>query len=135
MKKAPLLIGLLFFTATILVIADAHLSEFNVYSNSSGNVVVEWKTSYESDVSKFIIERKTDQTNWDVIANIAPKGAGYTYTFTDQSAYKTSDITFSYRLGVQSASTQQVTYMEESSINPKISGIKQTWGMIKAMFR
>ncbi len=133
MKKALIFISIIFLTVTAVIIADAHVFGFKVYNDTNGNVKVEWNTSYESDVSAFILQRKTDQTDWITVKSFSPHGPGI-YSYTDYAALKTTDVTFIYRLGVQSGDNS-VTYLDQSTINLKTTGFKQTWGMIKAMFR
>ncbi len=133
MKKALIFISIFFFTVTAIVIAGAHISDFKVFNDTNGNVKIEWTTTYESGVSQFVLERKTEQTDWIKVKTFSPHGPGL-YSFTDYAALKTTDVTFIYRLGIQS-SDNEVTYLDQSSISQKMTGVKQTWGMIKAMFR
>ena len=113
--------------------AGAILNLFEVTSQGD-NVQVEWKTGDESNINHFSIQRKTPQTSFVEIATVQPKGSNSLYTYVDQSIYKTNDVIFIYQLKIVD-NDMQTTYSIERSASPNISGIKRTWGSIKAMFR
>jgi len=111
----------------------AILNYFEVKSQGD-NVQVEWQTGTESNINHYSIQRRTPQTSFVEIATIQPKGSNSLYTYVDQSIYKTNDVIFIYQLKIVD-SDMQATYSLERSASPNISGIKRTWGSIKAMFR
>ena len=113
--------------------AGAFLDYFNVRSEGD-NVVVEWKTSLETNLDKFVVERRSPQSVFIELATIAPKGSNSFYNYTDKGAYKTTDLLFVYRLKIVDLDNT-VTYSYEKSISLSVSGVKRTWGSIKAMFR
>ncbi len=131
MKKVVVLF-LLIFAATVF--AGAYFYDFNVYHDGD-NVVVTWKTLQESSVREFVIERSTPQSAFVEIATIQPKGSNSSYSFTDESAYKTSDLVFIYKIKIVGSDPSDVTYSAAKSVLQNVSGVKQTWGSIKAMFR
>jgi hypothetical protein len=113
--------------------AGAYLDYFQAKSEGD-NVKLEWKTGDESNVNHFSIQRKSPQTSFVEISTMPAKGSNSYYSFVDQSIYKTKDVIFSYKLiivdnNMQTSSSQIV------SVSPNISGVKRTWGSIKAMFR
>ena len=112
---------------------SAILNYFEVKSQGD-NVQVEWQTGTESNINHYSIQRRTPQTSFVEIATIQPKGSNSLYTYVDQSIYKTNDVIFIYQLKIVD-SDMQATYSLERSASPNISGIKRTWGSIKAMFR
>jgi hypothetical protein len=112
---------------------SAILNYFEVKSQGD-NVQVEWQTGTESNINHYSIQRRTPQTSFVEIATIQPKGSNSLYTYVDQSIYKTNDVIFIYQLKIVD-SDMQATYSVERSASPNISGIKRTWGSIKAMFR
>jgi hypothetical protein len=111
----------------------AILNYFEVKSQGD-NVQVEWQTGTESNINHYSIQRRTPQTSFVEIATLQPKGSNSLYTYVDQSIYKTNDVIFIYQLKIVD-SDMQATYSIERSASPNISGIKRTWGSIKAMFR
>jgi hypothetical protein len=105
------------------------------HARSEGeNVKLEWKTGEESNLKNFILERKTQQSAYVELSTISPKGDNSFYTYVDESVYKSSDYVFTYRLRIVDAD-QKISYSSEVSVSPSISGVKRTWGSIKAMFR
>ena len=99
------------------------------------NVRLEWKTGEEANLNKFVLERKTQQSPYVDISTINPKGNNSFYSFVDESVYKTTEeYVFTYRLRIID-NDQKVSYSPEASVSPSISGVKRTWGSIKAMFR
>jgi hypothetical protein len=123
----------LILTFVSVAFGSAILNYFEVKSQGD-NVQVEWQTGTESNINHYSIQRRTPQTSFVEIATIQPKGSNSLYTYVDQSIYKTNDVIFIYQLKIVD-SDMQATYSVERSASPNISGIKRTWGSIKAMFR
>ena len=120
-----------------LLIATVYGGAFIQYfhgRSESEDIKLEWQTGEESNLQKFVIERKTPQSSFAEIGIVTPKGNNSFYSFTDQNAYKTNDLVFVYRLKIVDNSGQ-VTYSHETTVSHSISGVKRTWGSIKAMFR
>ncbi|HEX2963831.1 MAG TPA: hypothetical protein VHO43_18680 [Ignavibacteriales bacterium] len=116
------------------LIAGAYIFEFSV-KNDGENIKVEWKTTLESNLLYFAIERKAgNSTDFHEIARVYPKGSNSYYSYTDQSAYKPTDSFYSYRLAIyENGGT--VNHIDPQGISHSVSGVKRTWGSIKAMFR
>jgi hypothetical protein len=122
---------------TLLLIATVYAGAFIDYfhARSEGDDVrLEWKTSDETNLQKFAIERKTPQSSYLEVAAITPTGNNSFYSYLDQNAYKTSDIVFIYRLKIVD-NDGTVSYFNETTVSHSLSGVKRTWGSIKAMFR
>lgn len=98
------------------------------------DIRLEWKTGQENNLDHFAIERRTPQSSYMEIATIEPKGSNSIYYYIDQSAYKTTDIIFVYRLKIVD-NDNQLSYSSEVTVSHNVSGVKRTWGSIKAMFR
>ena len=131
MKLSTLIVSFLIIAT---VYAGAYIEYFHARSESD-NVRLEWQTSEETNLQKFVIERKTPQSSFTEVASIAPKGNNSNYIFTDQNAYKTNDMVFVYRLKIVD-NNDQVTYSADVTVTHSISSVaKRTWGSIKAMFR
>lgn len=113
--------------------AGAFLDYFNVRSEGD-NVVVEWKTSQETNLDKFVVERRSPQGVFIELATITPTGSNSFYNYIDKGAYKSTDLLFIYQLKIVDTDNK-VTYSSPASISLSISGVKRTWGSIKAMFR
>ena len=131
MKLSTLIVSFLIIAT---VYAGAYIEYFHARSESD-NVRLEWQTSEETNLQKFVIERKTPQSSFTEVASVAPKGNNSNYIFTDQNAYKTNDMVFVYRLKIVD-NNDQVTYSADVTVTHSISSVaKRTWGSIKAMFR
>ena len=132
MKFRHSLILIVLFTIAALY-AGTFLEYFHGRSEGD-DIRLEWKTREEVDLQNFKIERKTPQNSFVEIATIQPKGNNSYYSYLDQSAYKASDLIFVYRLKIVDTNGQ-TSYSNEVTVSHSVSGVKRTWGSIKAMFR
>ncbi len=128
--KIIILFLILFSTA----FATAYIYDVTGRSES-GDVKIHWRTQQENNLDHFAIERKSGtQGSYVEIASIDPKGDNSVYDFVDRSAYKTNDVYFIYQIKIVDKN-KQASYSEEITVAPVISGVKRTWGSIKALFR
>jgi hypothetical protein len=125
--------AILLFLLIVSVYAGAYLKDFRARSEGE-NVRIEWETGEETNLSHFIIERKNPESSYIEIATIQPKGNNSFYTYLDESVYKSNDLLFIYRLKIVDTNGQ-LSYSSPISVTPNISGLRRTWGSIKAMFR
>jgi hypothetical protein len=117
-----------------LALAGAILNRFVVSRSTSGDVVVEWTTGSESDLKYFEVQRMAGvQGEYTPLTKVEPKGSNSSYQFVDKSAYKTSDAIYKYRLAIVN-NDGSAGYSQELTVS-SLSGVKRTWGSIKAMFR
>jgi len=131
--KMKLSYFLIFFLVATAVFAGTFLEYFQGRSDGE-DIRLEWKTQEEVNLQHFKIERKTPQSSFVDITTIQPKGSNSYYTYLDQSAYKPNNLIFIYRLKIVDTNGQ-VSYSNEVSVSHSVSGVKRTWGSIKAMFR
>ena len=132
MKFRTSLYILVLLTVTA-IFAGTFLEYFHGRSEGD-DVRLEWKTREEVNLQHFKIERKTPQNSFVEISTVQPKGNNSYYTYLDQSAYKTTDMIFIYRLKIVD-NNSQTSYSNEVTVSHSVSGVKRTWGSIKAMFR
>lgn len=130
MKLSYLLLLILITTA---VFAGTFLEYFQGRSEGE-DIRLEWKTREEVNLQHFKVERKTPQSSFVDITTIQPKGNNSYYTYLDQSAYKPNNLLFIYRLKIVDTNGQ-ASYSNEVSVSHSVSGVRRTWGSIKAMFR
>ncbi len=130
MKISTLILAFLIIAT---VYAGAYISYFHARSESD-DIRLEWQTGDESNLQKFVVERRTPQSSYIEVESITPKGNNSYYTYLDQNTYKTNDVIFAYRLKIVDTNGT-VTYSSDASVSLNISGVKRTWGSIKAMFR
>jgi len=124
---------ILVLLAVTALYAGTFLEYFHGRSEGE-DIRLEWKTREEVNLQHFKIERKTPQNSFVEISTVQPKGSNSYYTYLDQSAYKTTDMIFIYRLKIVDTNGQ-TSYSNEVTVSHSVSGVKRTWGSIKAMFR
>ncbi|GAB4300128.1 MAG: hypothetical protein Kow0098_27200 [Ignavibacteriaceae bacterium] len=124
---------LLSFLIVSAVFAGAYLEYF--YAHSEGeSIKLEWKTGEETNLSHFVIERRTPDAGFIEIDQLPAQGSNSYYSYIDDSAYRVNDLVFIYRLKIVD-NDNQISYSAEVTVSHSISGVKRTWGSIKAMFR
>jgi hypothetical protein len=124
---------LILFLVTISVIyAGVELISFTAKSQN-GNVILNWQTASETNLKNFVVERKSVDGNFFEIAVVEPK-SDKNYQYIDQSAFKTLDAVYSYRIKIVD-NDGSVSYSGVQSVYHNVSSVKRTWGSIKALFR
>ena len=129
--KKKLLISFIILTFSVIY-AGVNLLSYSVKSQD-GNVIISWQTASETNLKNYVIERKTVNGNFVEIATVEPR-ADKTYEYIDQTAYKTTDAVYVYRLKIVD-NDGTVSYSDERPIAHNVSSVKRTWGSIKALFR
>lgn len=119
---------LLLMAGTLL--AEVTLEYFKAQSKYD-NITLEWKSSSESGISYYTIQRKTMNSEFTEIDRVPARGSNQVYTYVDSKAYKTSDVLYTYRLGYNNS----MSYSQELKVSHNVSIGKRTWGSIKDMFR
>lgn len=106
--------------------------------DAANGVLVEWKTGDEGGTSKFEIERSADTPdNFIFIDYKNATGNNSYYSFQDNSVEFGTDISSSiyfYRLKCVDQNGNY-TYTNHITVSHTVSGIRSTWGSIKAIFR
>jgi hypothetical protein len=99
------------------------------------DVTIRWMTEDESGVAVFEIERRggTDG-EFMSIGHLDPKGPSL-YEFVDNSAFMKTGSLYQYRIRVSFTNGQAPFYTNPLTISHTVSGVRRTWGSIKAMFR
>ncbi len=133
MKKTKLFILIILFTLYSLVTAGAFIEYFTATSNGE-NIVLNWQTGRETNLQKFVILRGKDKNNLVELLDVVAKGDFSTYNFVDENAYKTSESFYVYQLKIVDKDGN-VSYSGYASVTHNVSGVKRTWGSIKALFR
>lgn len=110
------------------------IQNFAAHAENDDYVVLEWNSGSEAGLTTFRIERSLDGLTFITLQNLAPQGSNSSYRYEDHDLYKSSTRTYYYRVrallndGTSSLSSVQ-------SVTLAFSGIVQTWGSIKALFR
>lgn len=132
MKYFVILIILLPF---VVIEAGATIPEngFTAYS-FNGDISIHWQTASESNVRYFVIERRTQYSDYMEIATLNPETDRY-YEYTDKNVFKSNDNIYFYRIKIVDKDGN-VSYTNEISVlHSTATSVKRTWGSIKALFR
>ncbi|MBN1779554.1 hypothetical protein JW948_00370 [bacterium] len=121
----------------LLIYSGAHISNFHARAENN-TVVLEWNTESETGVARFEIERSMDKANWQTI-DAVPSKAGTSdsrqyYQYTDNSVFKGNTSSLDYRLQIVDKNGQKTAFSVIASVSGS-SGIRRTWGSLKASFR
>jgi hypothetical protein len=130
MCAAVLLAG----TALAGGIRDGSLTAYS----TGGSIVVSWTSEDESGVVGYVIERRAINSNvW--ISLVDPyeraRGVGWRYRIEDRSAFRTADNVYQYQITQVFGDGHRGDPYKTVVTHNNISGVRRTWGSIKAMFR
>ena len=119
------------------VLSNTRIVDFHARRDNN-RAILEWATEKELNLEKFVIQRSLDNVNWSTIGEVKSEtGDSNTkryYRFEDNNLFKNSISTFYYKLIIVDKSGQSKPYDVIVSLSGS-SGIRHTWGSIKAMFR
>lgn len=119
----------------VLIFAGSIIQSFSAYIENDA-VKVEWVSLEEINLNKYVIERKSEGGNWVDIATIQPRGNNSHYSYIDRTLLKSEDNQTIYYYSLRIVDNNgNFSRTKSIAINAKISGLKRTWGSIKAMFR
>ncbi len=137
MPKSYIKIFFLVLLSSGVLYASVTLQYF-VARDNSGGVFVEWKTGEEGGTTKFDIERSADTPdNFIFIDFKNATGNNSYYSFQDNSVDFSSgrlSSIYYYRLKCVEGNGNY-TYTNHITVSHTVSGIRSTWGSIKAIFR
>ncbi len=117
-----------------LIFAAVNIQYFTA-KNVSDGVLIEWKTLDEGGATKFEVERSVNTPdNFLYVNTITSTGNNSYYSYVDNSVSSNGATLYYYRLKCKDASGNY-TYSNSITVSHIISGIRSTWGSIKAIFR
>lgn len=127
-------IVILFLITSSVIFAAVNIQYFTA-KNVSDGVLIEWKTLDEGGVSKYELERSMNTPdNFTYVNTISATGNNSYYSYTDNSVSMRGATLYYYRLKCKD-SNGNYTYSNSITVSHIISGIRSTWGSIKAIFR
>ncbi|MBI5325350.1 MAG: hypothetical protein HZB41_08795 [Ignavibacteriae bacterium] len=139
MKVKTVFILILLATASLFAV-DNILDSFNARSDGK-NIIIDWRSTDESNIGRYELERTNSSNNFTYLAAQSPKGSYFTYKYVDEEAFMKDDNTgtqskniYSYRIKIVKKDNS-VSYSNIITVTHNVSGIRRTWGMIKEMFR
>ncbi|MDA3838921.1 MAG: hypothetical protein PF574_08070 [Candidatus Delongbacteria bacterium] len=125
-------IFVIFLVAASLIFGST--SVVNMSGIADGNLVkIQWQTTAETNIKEFIIEKSSDNINFESFTTETAKGSNSTYSIIDSNIYS-KNTTLYYRIIVEDYDGTKIT-SEVVSVMISTAGISATWGSIKAMFR
>jgi len=134
-----------YFISVLIIVAISFTSIYAgaVIVEFKGNpgknkVVIKWSTMSETNCDEFQIERSLDRNNFQKVGSVEASGNSSDkkdYTFEDNSVFKAASNTFYYRIRICDFGGKESLFSEIISVTPSVSGVKHTWGSIKALFR
>lgn len=133
--RTILLILLTAAVAAIPALADV-ITQGTLQATSDGvDVTLRWVTEDESGVVLFEVERRTGTEGaFMAIGQIDPKGPSL-YEFVDHSAFMKTTSIYQYRIKISFTNGRATYYTNPLTVSHTVSGVRRTWGSIKAMFR
>lgn len=103
--------------------------------SDGSNVVLTWITDEEPNVARFEIERRTGTIGeFLYIGNVQPKGPSE-YEFIDYSSLTPTSILYQYRIKIVFTNGATPQIVGPITVTHSVSGVRKTWGSIKALFR
>ena len=134
--KRVLLSTLILIGFTAITLYAAVSFQYFTAKSSQDGILLEWKTSDEGGASHFELERSAGSAdNFIYLKTINSTGNNSYYSYQDNTVSNRSNSSiYYYRLKcVQPNGT--LTYTPAISVMFSVSGIRDTWGSIKAIFR
>ena len=120
---------------TVLAFAEVIKSGSLQASSDGVNVTLHWLTEDETNVARFEIERRSGTTGeFTMIGSVDSKGASL-YEFVDNSALEKIVTLYQYRIKIVRSHGETPVYSQILTVSHTVSGVRRTWGSIKAMFR
>jgi hypothetical protein len=131
-RLSAIIIAVLFCAGTAA--AQGIIVNFTAHAENDDYAVLEWASGSENGLLLFRVERSLDGLTFTSIAELAPQGSNSDYRYEDHDLYKTSPRTYYYRIrALMTSGTSTLSPVQ--SVTLAFSGIQQTWGSIKALFR
>lgn len=135
-KRALSTSALAFLLLNTTSIATGDVFSFVKAVSQGEEIVVQWRTSSESGIENFEVERRSQEvTEFRLLGRVDAKGSQSIYTYVDNGAFFKPDAgkQFTYRLRAVGSSFEQ--YSPTVTIVHEVSSVKRSWGMIKELFR
>ena len=115
--------------------ADAQRLASRAVRNEGGSVRVTWTMSDEAGVSAYRVLRSTPTSNGDFVRlqDVVPHGVDRPYEYVDRDLYKEASSLAEYKVVAVRAEGLWEVFVAQ--VNYTATGIRRTWGSIKAMFQ
>ncbi len=147
MKRLRGIFVVVLLAAFLPLAASAQAVMESFVARSDGrSVTLEWRTSKETDIAMYEIERSpVNQNDFKKIGSLPARNTPQSYRFIDESALAAVNggngsssahggTIYVYRLKIIDMA-DKISYSNTISVSHTISSVRRTWGMIKEMFR
>ena len=124
---------ILFIFIGLVFAAGNLIYDYGVKLNHN-KMIISWKVSNENNIKQFDVMRSNNDKDFTLIKTIAAKGSGE-YTCSDEGVLGKSAHILYYKIQVRDRNNKIIEESNSFWVNINLSGIKSTWGAIKAMFR
>ena len=115
------------------VITDGTISA----TPDASKITVRWISSDETGVVAYEIARSAGYSGAFVpLVSLPARGNGTAYEYVDNTVFKTNDSFYRYSITPKNKAGEKIgdAYYVSTPL-PNVSGVRRTWGSIKAMFR
>lgn len=130
----PILAILLSIVSSVALSGVIRDGSFTASSNGS-DITLRWVSEDENGALRFEIERKAGLNGQFIfLAQLPLRGNNSSYVYVDDSAFRTSESLYQYRIKVVLTSGASV-YFGPITVTHSVNSVRRTWGSIKAMFR
>lgn len=136
MKRVLIILAIVAVASTTLISATTSLFGYIRASLQGEEIAIEWRTTDETGVYNFEIERKSeDVATFRRIGRLDARGGSNTYTFIDKSAFFKSESGKVYTYRLKTVGTGSEQYSPTVTVTHEVSGVRRSLGMIKELFR
>jgi len=126
---------LLLLTLPLASTADV-IRQGTLQATSDGvDVTIRWMTEDETGVARFEIERRNGTDGLFSAIGVADAKGASLYEFVDHSAFLKTTAVYQYRIRISFRDGRAPFYTQPLTVSHTVSGVRRTWGSIKAMFR
>lgn len=135
MKKPFYIVSILMPLIVIGVLYAATDLQYFTARSDSDAILLEWKTGFEDNLNRFEVERSASEPNNFIhIGNVSAIGNNSYYYYRDEVTMNSPAPIYYYRLKLVDNNGGYV-YSNTITVTHIISGVRSTWGSIKAIFR
>ncbi len=103
------------------------------------NITIRWISDDEGGVARYELERKAGINGVFVLISPVPmQGNNAVYEYIDDSAFlseSSSETVYQYQLKIVHSNGAPPEIYGPITVRHEVSGVRKTWGSIKAMFR
>ena len=130
-----LLLLLLALSAPVALAQSVRLGTWRVDKERS-QVRLVWQTETEAGVQSFEVRRRapTSGSEFLSLGEVRSHGAGRAYDFTDDDLYKNAQSMAEYQVWVVFTNGVKQPLFS-TQVNYTSTGLRRTWGSLKAMFQ